>query len=164
MQYAGEGCLACSDRARQRRRQHSQDGRPPHRQVEAVRVALAGALRGRRRGASARQDATARQEAAAAECKAQGPQDDGQRDAAERDALERPTISRRSRPSASGAASSRAWGQLQKAIRDYLDQHNAEPKPFVWTKPADSILANEARALSQLRIIKGGNQALESEH
>ena len=74
------------------------------------------------------------------------------------------TISRRSRPSASGAASSRAWGQLQKAIRDYLDQHNAEPKPFVWTKPADSILANEARALSQLRIIKGGNQALESEH
>ena len=55
-------------------------------------------------------------------------------------------------------------GQLEKAIRDYLDQHNAEPKPFVWTKPADAILANEARALSQLRTIKGGNQALESEH
>lgn len=55
-------------------------------------------------------------------------------------------------------------GQLEKAIRDYLDQHNAEPKPFVWTKPADVILANEARALSQLRTIKGGNQALESEH
>ena len=55
-------------------------------------------------------------------------------------------------------------GQLEKAIRDYLDQHNAEPKPFVWTKPTDAILANEARALSKLRTIKGGNQALESEH
>ena len=54
-------------------------------------------------------------------------------------------------------------GQLEKAIRDYLDQHNAEPKPFVWTKPTDAILANEARALSKLRTIKGGNQALESE-
>ena len=55
-------------------------------------------------------------------------------------------------------------GQLEKAIRDYLDQHNAEPKPFVWTKPTDAILANEARTLSKLRTIKGGNQALESEH
>ena len=29
---------------------------------------------------------------------------------------------------------------LQKAIRDYIHQHNADPKPFVWTKPAETIL------------------------
>jgi len=27
-------------------------------------------------------------------------------------------------------------GELEDAIRDYLDQHNADPKPFVWTKTA----------------------------
>jgi len=30
---------------------------------------------------------------------------------------------------------------LQAAIKRYLDEHNADPKPFVWTKPADVILA-----------------------
>ena len=30
---------------------------------------------------------------------------------------------------------------LQGAINRYLDQHNADPKPFVWTKPAKHILA-----------------------
>jgi transposase len=53
---------------------------------------------------------------------------------------------------------------LEEAIHDYLDRHNAEPKPFVWTKSAEVILDNEARALATLRSIKGGNQALESEH
>jgi transposase len=54
--------------------------------------------------------------------------------------------------------------ELEDAINDYLESHNAEPKPFVWTKSADAILENEARALATLRSIKGGNQALESEH
>ena len=54
--------------------------------------------------------------------------------------------------------------ELEPAIRDYLDHHNAEPKPFVWTKSADVILEKEARALAALRSVKGGNQALESEH
>jgi transposase len=54
--------------------------------------------------------------------------------------------------------------ELERAIREYLECHNADPKPFVWTKPAAVILDKEARALAKLRTIKGGNQALESEH
>jgi len=34
---------------------------------------------------------------------------------------------------------------LQAAINRYLDVHNADPKPFVWTKPADVILAKISR-------------------
>ena len=30
--------------------------------------------------------------------------------------------------------------QLEKAIADYLAEHNQNPKPFVWTATADSIL------------------------
>ena len=30
--------------------------------------------------------------------------------------------------------------QLETAIRDYLKHHNAQPKPFVWSKSADDIL------------------------
>jgi hypothetical protein len=29
---------------------------------------------------------------------------------------------------------------LQMAINDYLNQHNADPKPFVWTASAGSII------------------------
>jgi transposase len=35
--------------------------------------------------------------------------------------------------------------QLETAIRSYLDQHNVNPKPFVWTKTADQILDSIAR-------------------
>jgi len=34
---------------------------------------------------------------------------------------------------------------LESAIRDYIDNNNQEPKPFVWTKTADEILASIAR-------------------
>jgi len=54
--------------------------------------------------------------------------------------------------------------ELEAAIHDYLDAHNQDPKPFIWTKSAKHILSSEARALAKLRTIKGGNQALESEH
>jgi len=30
---------------------------------------------------------------------------------------------------------------LQAAINAYLAEHNASPKPFLWTKPSDAILA-----------------------
>ena len=30
--------------------------------------------------------------------------------------------------------------ELQMTINDYLDQHNADPKPFVWTASASSVL------------------------
>jgi transposase len=44
--------------------------------------------------------------------------------------------------------------ELETAIMDYLDQHNAHPKPFVWTKSSGEILEKVARA----------KQALESQH
>jgi hypothetical protein len=53
--------------------------------------------------------------------------------------------------------------ELEAAIHDYLAKHNAEPKPFVWTKTADVILEKNARARARLDA-KIGNQALESEH
>jgi transposase len=45
-------------------------------------------------------------------------------------------------------------GELENAIMDYLDQHNAQPKPFIWTKSPGEILEKVARAI----------QALESQH
>jgi transposase len=44
--------------------------------------------------------------------------------------------------------------ELEAAIQDYLEYHNAHPKPFVWTAAADDILKKVAR----------GRQTLESEH
>ena len=44
--------------------------------------------------------------------------------------------------------------ELKHAIMDYLDKHNANPKPFIWTKSAGEILEKVARA----------KQALESQH
>lgn len=41
--------------------------------------------------------------------------------------------------------SHRSTRQLEQAIKDYLDQHNANPKPFIWTKSADQILASIER-------------------
>jgi len=35
--------------------------------------------------------------------------------------------------------------QLEQAIREYLDAHNDDPKPFVWRKSADEIIAAVAR-------------------
>jgi hypothetical protein len=53
---------------------------------------------------------------------------------------------------------------LEEAIHDYLLRHNAEPKPFVWTKNAESILKRERRALDLLDLTRKGNQPSESEH
>ncbi|HZS82270.1 MAG TPA: IS630 family transposase, partial [Stellaceae bacterium] len=44
--------------------------------------------------------------------------------------------------------------ELEAAIQDYLDQHNADPTPFVWTASAVSILEK----------VRRGRQALESVH
>jgi transposase len=54
--------------------------------------------------------------------------------------------------------------ELKDAIHDYLDSHNADPKPFVWTKSAEVILHKERRALDAFEAIKSGNQSLDSEH
>lgn len=39
----------------------------------------------------------------------------------------------------------RSVRELEAAIRDYIDVHNEAPKPFVWTRTADEILASIAR-------------------
>jgi len=44
--------------------------------------------------------------------------------------------------------------ELKSAIMEYLEKHNANPKPFIWTKSAGQILEKVARA----------KQALESHH
>jgi transposase len=44
--------------------------------------------------------------------------------------------------------------ELEVAIQEYLDHHNANPKPFVWTASTAAILEKVAR----------GRQALESAH
>ena len=44
---------------------------------------------------------------------------------------------------------------LEDTIYDYLVQHNAKPKPFVWTKSAVDILTRERRALDALDEIRG---------
>jgi transposase len=53
---------------------------------------------------------------------------------------------------------------LKETIHAYLDHHNANPKPFVWTKTADAILTKERRALDVLEVVKYGYQASDSEH
>jgi hypothetical protein len=47
---------------------------------------------------------------------------------------------------------------LEDAIHDYLDRHNADPKPFVWTKTADAILAKQRRARDALEAVKPGTK------
>jgi len=43
---------------------------------------------------------------------------------------------------------------LQMTINNYLHQHNADPKPFVWTASASSII----------EMVNRGKQAFESLH
>ena len=49
----------------------------------------------------------------------------------------------------------RSTRQLEQAIRHYLELNNAHPKPFVWTKSADDILASIERFC--LRISNTGH-------
>jgi hypothetical protein len=39
----------------------------------------------------------------------------------------------------------RGVAELQADIAVFIDQHNADPKPFRWTKSADDILASIER-------------------
>jgi hypothetical protein len=41
--------------------------------------------------------------------------------------------------------SHRSVAELEAAIRTFIDAHHADPKPFVWTKSADEILASIGR-------------------
>lgn len=44
----------------------------------------------------------------------------------------------------------RSVSALKKAIRDYLDNHNENPKPFKWTADADRILARVAKVCKRI--------------
>jgi hypothetical protein len=46
----------------------------------------------------------------------------------------------------------RSVDELKTAIEAYWEQHNAEPKPFVWTTSAADILQKVARARQTLRV------------
>jgi transposase len=54
--------------------------------------------------------------------------------------------------------------QLEAAIHQYLEHHNADPKPFVWTKSAEQILAKVTRARKALEQVAARNQALNPLH
>ena len=51
--------------------------------------------------------------------------------------------------------SHRSVPELEKAIREFIDAHNSEPKPFAWTKTADEILASIARFAQRTLITHG---------
>jgi transposase len=40
--------------------------------------------------------------------------------------------------------------ELELAIHDFIEQHNADPKPFVWTKPVEAILDKVDRARKKI--------------
>ena len=43
----------------------------------------------------------------------------------------------------------RSVAELQAAIKEFIDQHNTDPKPFRWSKSADEILASIERFCSR---------------
>lgn len=50
----------------------------------------------------------------------------------------------------------RSVKELEAAIRDYIDVHNEDPNPFVWTRTADDILASIARFAQRTRPAEQG--------
>ena len=43
--------------------------------------------------------------------------------------------------------------ELNQAIRAYLDAHNADPTPFRWTAPVDTIISRQQRGKRLLASI-----------
>jgi transposase len=52
----------------------------------------------------------------------------------------------------------RSVAALKQAIQEFLDAHNNDPKPFVWTKSADDILASIARFATRMVADTDGNR------
>ena len=44
----------------------------------------------------------------------------------------------------------RSVAELEQAIADYLDHHNQQPKPFIWTASASDILEKVKRGRAAL--------------
>ena len=51
----------------------------------------------------------------------------------------------------------RSVKELETAIREYIDVHNEDTKPFVWTKTADQILASIARYAQRTTAAQASN-------
>ena len=54
--------------------------------------------------------------------------------------------------------------ELQAAIYDYLEHHNMDPKPFIWTATAESIAEKIRRGRRALETVANGYQESESVH
>lgn len=50
----------------------------------------------------------------------------------------------------------RSTSELEAAIREFIAHHNEDPKPFVWTKTADQIVAAVARHCQRILAFEGG--------
>ena len=49
----------------------------------------------------------------------------------------------------------RSTRELEQAIRDFLDAHNSAPKPFIWRKTADEIIASVGRHCQRVLGLEG---------
>jgi transposase len=60
----------------------------------------------------------------------------------------------------------RSVEELEAAVLAYVERHNAEPKPFRWTRSADDILARVARSCSRTLAVHRAdlNQTSETHH
>jgi hypothetical protein len=47
-------------------------------------------------------------------------------------------------------SSFRSVQSLEQAIMEYLDNHNKDPKPFVWTATAEKILERVAKVCKRI--------------
>jgi transposase len=50
-------------------------------------------------------------------------------------------------------ATHRSTRELERAIYDYLERNNEEPKPFIWTKSAEQILDTIARYCQRTLLV-----------
>ncbi len=60
----------------------------------------------------------------------------------------------------------RSVEELEAAVLAYIERHNAEPRPFRWSKSADAILASVARFCSRTLAVHGAdlNRTSETQH
>ena len=53
----------------------------------------------------------------------------------------------------------RSTAELEQAIMEFMVATNGEPRPFVWTKSADEVLASVARFCSRIMAGQGGSES-----
>jgi len=58
----------------------------------------------------------------------------------------------------------RSVAELERAIEDYLRHHNADPRPFVWTKDADLILRKVQKVAERLAPPDNPKRTSDSGH